>query len=199
MRKIVIPFMAVLMFAGLATAVVGADCPPGQPCIMSGGNSSASADTFEPVEKSGPDYNASLEVSDMRPESNVSENVGNASYGASNSSYTTEFEGVLKANSACYRPDFEVSGSGDSYTVDVSAQKQGNKTCTQVITHIDYSFEFESSTPVTLEASQGNISETFEHPRSKGTGSEDGDGSETDDSNNGGVLSGFFNWLSGLF
>lgn len=205
MRK-TIPFMALVMFAGLATAVVGADCPPGQPCIMSGGSSNASANTFEPVEKSGSDYNASLETESMRPSSNITERVVNSSYDSANGSYSLEFDGVMEVNSACYRPDFDVSRSQSSYQVDISAQKKENKTCTQVITEIDYSFSFESTSPFTAEINQGNISETFEHPEldeESNSGSNSGStetGSGTDSgTSNGGVISGLFNWLSGLF
>lgn len=204
MRKL-IPFMALVMFAGLGTAVVGADCPPGQPCIMSGGSSNASANTFEPVEKSGSGYNASLQTESMRPETNITEKLVNASYDTGNSSYSIVFDGVMRVNSPCYRPDFEVSRSQSSYTVDITSEKKPNQSCTQAITEIVYSFEIKSSSPFAAEVTQGNISETFEHPElnesntGNNSGSKDNNTEPGEDSQSGGFFTDLFNWLSALF
>ncbi|MFB6115089.1 MAG: hypothetical protein ABEK04_02265 [Candidatus Nanohalobium sp.] len=128
---------------------------------MSGGSNPDNS-SMEPVTESGSEYNATLEVMSMRPEANITERLVNASYDKVNSSYILNFDGVMKFNSPCYRPDINVIGSGtDRYTVNIHAKKLENRTCTQVITEVRYSFEFESDSPFKLEASQGNLSETF--------------------------------------
>lgn len=190
MRKTVIPLLAVFMFVGATGAVVGADCPPGQPCIMSSGGSET-AETSEPVEKSDSGWNATLQIESIRPSGNITERLLNSSYGSVNSSYSLEFDGVMRVNSGCYRPDFEITGSGQDYTAEIVAVRLENKTCTQAITEISYSFEFESNSPYTLEVSQGNISERFEHP-----GLEE---QSEKDSQDRGLVSRIFNWFSNLF
>jgi hypothetical protein len=187
--------MAFIMFAGLASAVVGADCPPKQPCIMSGGGPNTSVNTYEPIEKTGPDWNSSLKLEGMNPASNITERVVNETFSNSNSSYSVNFDGVMKVNSGCYIPAYNVTGSEDSYTVDIYAEKKTNQSCTQVITQIDYSFELESEEPFKAQINQGNISETFEHSEYETDPQEQ----ENSEEKSGGLLSGLFNWLSGLF
>lgn len=188
MRKLTLFLASFVMLTGFSYAVVGADCPPGQPCIMSGGANTDNP-SMEPITDSSPNYNASLEVESIRPETNITERLVNASYDTGNSSYSVRFDGVMKFNSACYRPDINIIGSGtDKYTANIHAKKLENKTCTQVITEVRYGFEFESNSPFKLEASQGNYSENFTYPDF-----------QQDSKETGGLLSVLFNWLSGFF
>lgn len=202
MRK-TIYFMALVLLAGLSAGVVGHDCPPGQMCIQSGNDSSG----FEAVEKNGTDWNSTLTVEDASPSSNISERLVNSTYSQENGSYQVRFDGVMKVNSPCYKPVYSVSSDGNSYSMNVSAEKEENATCTQVITEIDYTMEFESGSAFKLEVSQDNIwdwkiAETFTHPdysENNQDGSSEEDNTNEPESQEQGLIAGFFSWLGSIF
>lgn len=198
MRK-TIYLMALVLLAGLSAGVVGHDCPEGQVCIMSGGDGPG----FEAVEKNGSDWNSTFTVEDASPSSNISERMVNASFSQGNGSYQVNFDGVMKVNSPCYKPTYSVTSDGDRYSISISAEKEANSSCTQVITKIDYSMEFESESAFELSVSQGNISETFTHPDYSEGSNEDGSNSEENtaepEPQDKGLLAGFISWLGNLF
>jgi hypothetical protein len=201
MKKTAIAFLAFLTFTGFTAGVVGAECPEGQPCIMNkdGGNSSTA--TVEPIERSGNNWTAQLQLQMQRPSANTTERLVNASYDTVNGSKTVTFTGIMETNSPKYRPDFVVSSTEDGYTMDIEAVKrQNDSVTTEVITENRYTVEFSSEEAFQLEVNQNGVSETFEHPDfSDGSDDEDSEQEESSEDENGGLLSGFFNWLSGLF
>lgn len=107
----------------------------------------------------------------------------------------------METNSPKYRPDFVVSSTEDGYTMDIEAVKrQNDSVTTEVITENRYTVEFTAEKAFQLEVNQNGVSETFEHPDySEGSDDEDSEQEESSEDENGGLLSGFFNWLSGLF
>lgn len=187
------------MFTGLAAGVVGADCPPGQPCIMSGNAPDNGSAQYETVERNGSDWDATLKVHSATPDDNVSEELVNASYSSVNGSKTVNFTGVIQTPSPSYQPQFNVTTTEDGYTVDIEAvETNWNDTLTtEVITRMEYTLEFTSEQAFQLQANQGNISETFEHPDlEENSGEEDTEETENQDE---GLFAGFFNWLGSLF
>lgn len=200
MKKAAIAFLAFLTFTGFTAGVVGADCLEGQPCIMNKNEGNTSTATAEPVERSGNNWSAELQLQMQRPSANTSERLVNASYETVNGSKTLTFTGVMETNSPKYRPDFSVSSTEDGYTMDVESVKiQDNDTVTtEVITENTYRVEFSSDEAFQLEVNQNGVSETFEHPDYESQGEENSQEENSEDEN-GGLLSGFFNWLSNLF
>lgn len=192
-------FTAVVLLAGLSAGVVGHDCPPGQMCIQSGNDSTG----FEPVKKNGTGWDSTFTVEDASPSSSISERLVNSSFSEENGSYQLKFDGVMKVNSPCYRPVYSVESDGNSYSIDISAHKEENATCTQVITEIDYNMEFKSDSAFKVEVTQDNISETFTHPDYSEESDQDGSNSEENtaepEAQEKGLLAGFMDWLGNLF
>lgn len=201
MKKTAIAFLAFLTFTGFTAGVVGADCPPGQPCIMSGGGADDnSTATVEPIERSGSNWSAELQLQTQRPSANTSERLVNASYDTVNGSKTVKFTGVMETNSPKYRPDFVVSSTENGYEMAVEAVRvqDNDSVSTEVITENRYTVQFRADKAFQLEVDQNGVMETFEHPDYESSQEENSEEGSSEDEN-GGLLSGFFNWLSGLF
>lgn len=200
MRK-TISLLAFLMFTGFAAGVVGADCPPGQPCIMGGSSPNNGSANYEPVERNGSDWEATLKVHSTTPDANISEELVNASYSSVNGSKTMNFTGVIKAPNPSYRPQFNVTETSDGYNVDIQAvETKGNDTVTtQVITRIEYTLEFTSEQAFQLQVNQGNVSETFEHPDSNENSSSEEESTQEPENQDEGLFTGFFTWFGSLF
>ena len=201
MKKTAIAFLAFLTFTGFTAGVVGAECPEGQPCIMNKDTGNSSTATAEPIERSGNNWTAELQLQMQRPSANTTERLVNASYDTVNGSKTVTFTGIMETNSPKYRPDFVVSSTEDGYTMDIEAVKrQNDSVTTEVITENRYTVEFSSEEAFQLEVNQNGVSETFEHPDfSDGSDDEDSEQEESSEDENGGLLSGFFSWLGNLF
>lgn len=201
MKKTAIAFLAFLTFTGFTAGVVGAECPEGQPCIMNKDTGNSSTATVELIERSGNNWTAQLQLQMQRPSANTTERLVNASYDTVNGSKTVTFTGIMETNSPKYRPDFVVSSTEDGYTMEIEAVKrQNDSVTTEVITENRYTVEFSSEEAFQLKVNQNGVSETFEHPDfSDGSDDEDSEQEESSEDENGGLLSGFFNWLSGLF
>ncbi|AOV95003.1 hypothetical protein AQV86_03700 [Nanohaloarchaea archaeon SG9] len=191
MKKTVLAFLTLLTFTGFTAGVVGSDCPEGQPCIMNK-DSSKESSTHQPVEKKGENWEASMNLEKQRPSANISERIFNTSYDTVNGSKTVTFQGVMETNSPAYRPGFEVNSTENGYEISIEAVQTGdNDSATaQVITENRYSIEFSATEAFQLEVNQGEISKTFEHPDY---------GTDPQKEEDAGLLSGMFNWLSGLF
>ena len=201
MKKTAIAFLAFLTFTGFTAGVVGAECPEGQPCIMNKDSGNTSTSTVEPIERSGNNWTAELQLQMQRPSANTSEKLVNASYDTVNGTQTVTLTGIMETNSPKYRPDFVVSSTENGYQMDIEAVKRENDSVsTEVITENRYTVEFSANEPFQLEVNQNGVSETFEHPDySEGSSEQKESSEETPEEENGGILSGFFNWLSGLF
>lgn len=205
MKKTAITFLAFLTFTGFTAGVVGADCPAGQPCIMNKDSGNTSTATAQPIERSGSNWTAQLQLEMQRPSANTSERLVNASYDTVNGSKTVTFTGIMETNSPKYRPDFVVSSTENGYRMDIEAVKTENESIsTEVITENRYTVEFSAEKAFKLEVNQNEVSETFEHPdysegSDDGTSEKEESSEESPKEENGGILSGFFNWLSGLF
>lgn len=216
MRKL-LPAFALVLLSGLTAGVVGADCPPGQPCIMSGG-SNISSHSYEPVQVNGSDWSATLEVESKSPASNdTTERFANASYGTLDNSSEVAFDGVMQVPSSCYGPDLQASGEQGSYTLKVTenSTSDNDTMCTQVLTEIQYRVNFTAEQAFSLEAKQGNITETFQHPdfqetennsdqdqeQNPGSNETGGERNETEEgsSNSENGFSGLFEWINDLF
>lgn len=211
MRR-VLPLLAVVLLSGLSAGVVGADCPDGQPCITSGGDDTniseggnASAPDLK-IKRNGSDWRAMMQIDSVRPENDVSEQLGNASSGWAYNMSTITFEGVIDGKSSCDRPDFNVSrGEEHTYSLEIGTSRSegGEGVCTEVISEISYSMRFRAETPFRLEVSQGNLSKTFTHPDYQESGEtgekEQGNSGNSQPESDRGLLAGLISWLGSLF
>lgn len=201
--KKTISLATLVLMIGLSAGVVGADCPPGQPCIMSGGDS-GHKDSYQTIEKNGSDWSAVLSLDPLRPASNISEGIYNESFSQVNGSSKVNFDGVMQLPSPCYHPKINVTKTGeDSYEADIMKKKRdGNLSCTQAITQASYSVEFSAEAPFKLKVNQGDKTENFNHPEyeeSDGNEEDSGDGPEESEKEGGGLFSGLFSWFGNLF
>lgn len=195
--------MALVLLAGLSAGVVGHECPEGQVCIQSGDGSS----DLPTVDKDGAEWNSTLTLNQVSPSDNVTDRLENKSFSGENGSYQVRFDGVMKVNSPCYKPVYTVDNEEESYSMNISAEKEENTTCTQVITRIGYSMEFESGSAFKIDVNQGNLSENFEHPdysdeesqgdSDQGSSSEEDNTSQTPKEKQG-LFGGFFDWLGSI-
>ncbi|MFB6158996.1 MAG: hypothetical protein ABEJ95_05065 [Candidatus Nanohalobium sp.] len=177
-----------VLLTGLSTAVVGADCPPGQPCITGVNGDQEDGKT---ITRNGTDWQAEMTVKEIGPAESTAGNISNASYGEN----SVKFQGSIGLTNSCMKPDFTVTERNGTYMMRLETVKTGGKdtACAPVIEKASYSMNFSAETPFTLNVKQGNISESFSRPDYQTGSSTEKKSTETR-----GVLSDLINWISTL-
>ncbi len=196
--------LAVIMLTGLSAGVVGYNGSGDQPHIMtSGSGSSASAATGP----NGTMWRAELTGQGSSCATNTTDRVTVGDFFTRERDPVqrgVEFSGTVITSNPCHILDHKIREKGrNTYVFDVTSKPEGQGVCVQCIGGVSYTASFQvnqnagsSKTGFLLEIRHdGELVKTVEHPdygNNTATETELG-------SSGGGFLSGFVEWLRGLF
>ncbi|MFB6213340.1 MAG: hypothetical protein ABEJ07_02140 [Candidatus Nanohaloarchaea archaeon] len=189
---------ALLLIASGATAVVGYNGSGGDMHIMDSGSSSASGTVA--AGPNGTAYRATVSMQGRHTAEDPIGSAGNASFSSDGEKRKVAFTGEIVAGTPCHVIGHSLNETGEnSYIINVKTEKdqmdRNGTGCAQVLTAIDYSATFQTDAPFRLEVRHdGQKVETLTHP-----GYSSQEPSEEQPPQNRGMLTGFINWLSGLF
>ncbi|MFP4038349.1 MAG: hypothetical protein ACLFTA_01040 [Candidatus Nanohaloarchaea archaeon] len=161
MRKTAVILAMIGLITG-AAAVVGHNGSDGEVSITSGESASSTTEVTE----NGTEYTARVSMTGQT-QNETGNRVRNATYSESG----VTFQGAIKAPTPCHVIDQDVKETGENrYSLHIKTKKDSlenrSQACTQVVTNINYSAEFEASPGFQLEVKHdGQTMETLEEPQ----------------------------------
>lgn len=146
MKRTALITITTLFLISSGLAVVGHNnSGDNQMGITSTGGSSSATTSVGP---NGTEYSAKVMM-----EGTTSANTSDRIRSESISSSGVQFNGTIQASTPCHVIDHEITETQDGYNLNIKTVKENieNRTCTQVLTGINYNAEFEGQTGFTLQ------------------------------------------------
>lgn len=143
MKRLILATM-ILLGIGVASAVVGEDCPPGMMCITSGDPASTNASNSTNFS----DARVDLAVVSKSCSSGGNDTIRWGDYRKMESyppQHHIEFNGTIITPNPCQSLDHNVSSEGGIYTLNIYTKSE-NGICTQCLGAVKYHVEFNAQT-----------------------------------------------------